>query len=88
MVTFWAFGEQVIISLVGSLLLGAIIFIAVMLFLALWRNLDFRFAFMLFTPGIMRIAQAGWFPTWVEPMLWIFTVGIGLYMIWSRFANG
>lgn len=87
MVSIWNFGEQIMISVVGDLTLATIIFLAAMIILVLWRNLDFRFSLMLFAPGVVRMAQAGWIPSWVEPIMWIFAVGIGLYLIWTPIAN-
>lgn len=75
--------ESSLFGLTGDITLLAIILFVVFLFLLVWRGVDFRYALMMLAPCLAKLSSGGWLPVWVEPVLWFFVVGFGLYLAWK-----
>ena len=75
--------EESLFSVVGDITLLGIVLFCVFFFILIWRGIDFRYALMILTPALVKLASGGWFPVWVAPVLWFLVVGFGLYLAWK-----
>lgn len=85
MTTAWIFPflDEALYGVFGNLTLVGISIFAMFLFILVWRGVDFRYALMLLTPGLVSVAEGGWFPQYIAAVLWFFVVGFGLYLGWK-----
>lgn len=74
--------ESSLYGVVGDFTLLAIILFIVFFFILVWRGMDFRYALMVITPAVAKLAGT-WLPMWFGFMLWFFVVGFGLYLAWK-----
>ena len=75
--------EQTLVSNFGSLIIVALGIIAMFTIAFLMLGVDFRLVMLIDTILIIGFSRTGWIPAYVEGVMWIGIVGLGLYMLWS-----
>lgn len=75
--------EDTIHNVFGSMYLGAIVIMFLLLIGFLFCNIDFKFALLLISPLPIVFSNIGWFPGWVGGVFWVIVVTFGGLVIWN-----
>lgn len=68
----------------GNMWIAALGIMVAFMLVMMIVGVDFRYAVMLVSPGLIIFSDIGWIPVWIGGLIFILFIGFGAYMAYNR----